>query len=144
MSRKGIPNFKPTDEQRKLVRQLAGVGIPHESIRLLVKDANDNAVSQDTLVRHFGPELEEGKVATIAQVAGKLVATALGAPSPQATTSQIFYLKTQAGWKETAVTEHTVPDADGEGADIVDTAAKIAGLIEKGRRRMRGTDETIQ
>lgn len=142
MSRKGIPNFKASDEQRKLVRQLAGVGIPHEQIRLLVKDVNDKPVSQDTLVRHFADELEEGKVATIAQVAGKLVATALGAPSPQATTSQIFYLKTQAGWKETSVTEHAVADPDGEGMDVVDTAARIAGLIEKGRRAARGTDET--
>lgn len=142
MSRKGIPNFKPTDEQRKLVRQLSGVGIPHEQVRLLVKNTDGTPISGDTLTRHFADELLEGRASTISQVAAKLVATALGPPSPQATTSQIFFLKTQAQWRETANLEHSFPDADGEGTDAIDTAAKVAGLIEKGRRRMRGTDET--
>ena len=142
MSRKGIPNFKPSDEQRKLVKQLAGVGIPHEQMRLLVKGADGSPISVDTLTRHFPDELEEGRVSTIAQVAGKLVATALGAPSPQATTSQIFFLKTQAGWRETVGVEHALPD--NEDVDALDVATKIAGLIEKGRRAAKGSGETIQ
>lgn len=142
MSRAGIPNFKPSDEQRKLVRQLAGVGIPHEQLRLLIKNSDGTPISGDTLTRHFADELLEGKASTIAQVAGKLVATALGQPGPQATASQIFFLKTQAGWRETAGVEHSFTEAEGEGADAIDVAAKVAGLIEKGRRRMRGTDET--
>lgn len=143
MSRAGIPNFKATDEQRERVKELAGVGITHEQIRLLIKGADGKPVSADTLVRHFADELAVGKVESIAQVAGKLFATAVGTPGPQATTSQIFILKTQAGWRETTVIEHDVADPTGEGNDSMDVAAKVAGLIEKGRRKARGGD-TLQ
>ena len=144
MTRVGIPNFEATPEERKLVEMVAGVGLSHAQIVYLIERRNaDGAmvpISIDTLTRHFHDELTAGKAKTIAKVAGKLVSTALGPPSAQATTSQIFYLKTQAGWKETVGIE--VPEATDEGADPVALAARVAGLIEKGRRSRKDPGDT--
>jgi hypothetical protein len=135
-SRKGIPNFEATAEERKLIEMVAGVGLSQEQMCYLIERVNADGVmvpiSQDTLARHFRTELAAGKAKTIAKVAGKLVATALGAPGPQATTSQIFYLKTQAGWKETVGLD-LPPEPEAEG--MVKQAATIAGLLEEARRR---------
>lgn len=146
MSRKGIPNFSPTDEERRLVEMVAGVGLAHEQIVYLIEREDAEGVkrpiSVDTLTRHFKDELTSGRAKTIAKVAGKLVSTALGAPGPQATSSQIFYLKTQAGWRETAGLEVTLPEGE-EGGDETALAARAAGLIERGLRRKKD-GETVQ
>ena len=43
------PTFKPTDEERALVEQMSSVGIPQESICLVIRDGIDDK----TLRRHF-------------------------------------------------------------------------------------------
>lgn len=150
MSRKGIPNFEPTAEERKLVEMVAGVGLSHEQMRYLIKrpgaDGRMQPISVDTLTRHFHDELITGQASAIATVAGKLYATAIGAPGPQATASQIFWLKSRAGWKETVGLE--LPPTDSE-EDAVGQAATIAGLLEQARRRREkaqreGGGETVQ
>lgn len=140
MSRAGIPNFEPTEDQRKLVRQVAGIGVPHEMIRLLVKNGAGEPISADTLKRHFAADLEEGKANTAAQMVGKLVATALGQVSAQQTACLIFWCKTQLGWRETSALDVNLPPE--EEGDALDKAARVAGLIERGRRRARGADVT--
>lgn len=133
MSRKGRPNFEATADERKLVEMVAGVGLSHEQICFLVLREGE-PISVDTLSRHFADELVAGKARTIAKVAGTLVKTALGPPSAQATASQIFFLKTQAGWRETI---GLADETDRSDEDDVATAASIAGLLEKGRRAAR-------
>ena len=50
--------FKPTEEERKLVEQMCSVGIPQESICLVVRDGIDDK----TLRKHFRRELDTAKV----------------------------------------------------------------------------------
>lgn len=143
--KKGIPNFKPTDEQRRQVRTYAAVGLTHEQMALLVLNA-DQPISVDTLTAHFGPELTSGKAQAVAQLGGRLFQIGMGQIKESSVADQsraiMFYLKTQAGWRETAELEVTLPDGD-EGGDETALAARAAGLIERGLRRKKA-GETLQ
>lgn len=96
----GRPPVELTDEQIKEVQTLAAVlnttqiadylGISHVTFKA-VRD-RDERVS-------FA--YKNGKVKAIASIAGNLI----GSAKKGNTAAQIFYLKTQAGWKETKVIE---------------------------------------
>ena len=93
------PTFKPTDDERRLVEQMCAVGIPQESICLVVRDGIDDK----TLRKHFRRELDTAKIKANAKIGGTLFNKAVNGD----TTAAIFWAKTQMGWKETNVSEHT-------------------------------------
>ncbi len=95
------PAWEPTDDERKRIRLLSGLGLTQEQIGHVMEK------SVDSLSRHCRHELDAGKAETIAKVAGNLVQKALSGD----TTSAIFYLKTQAGWRETS-NLHINPDRE--------------------------------
>jgi len=90
----------PTEESRKLVRTLAAVGIRFEDI------ASKLEIGQDTLVKYYRRELDEGRIDANASIGKTLFEQAKAGN----TAAAIFWLKTRAGWKETAVTEVTGKD----------------------------------
>ncbi|MDP6801125.1 MAG: hypothetical protein QF744_15050 [SAR202 cluster bacterium] len=94
------PSFKPTDDERKLVEQMTAVGIPQESVSLVVRDGID----KKTLRKHFRRELDTAKIKANAKIGGTLFNKAIGGD----TTAAIFWAKTQMGWKETDRLEHGV------------------------------------
>jgi hypothetical protein len=54
--------FKPTLEQREIVKVLAGYAIPHERIVKAIRNPHTRLpISVRTLVDRFGPELEAGR-----------------------------------------------------------------------------------
>lgn len=138
MSRKGIPNFEATPQQRELVGMYSAVGISHEQIALIINHLGE-PISVDTLTRHFPTELATGLSKTTAMVAGRLVRTALGnndkALASDELRAQMFYLKTRAGWREVDRQEVVFPDAGEDEGDIAAVSSRVAGLIEKGLRR---------
>jgi len=83
------PKLKPTDEQRRLVKQLAAAGTPHEEIACMVKIR-----SPKTLRKHFREELDRGAAEANANVAGALYKKAMKGD----TNAQKFWLQTRAGW----------------------------------------------
>ena len=91
------PTFKPTDDERKLVEQMCAVGIPQESICLVVRDGIDDK----TLRKHFRRELDTAKIKANAKIGGSLFNKAVNGD----TTAAIFWLKTQMKWTETSHTE---------------------------------------
>jgi hypothetical protein len=101
--KRGRPPFQPTEEERQQVTRMAVAGITHEQIALCVR----NGIDADTLKKHFKQELATSKIKAIANLAGNLYQRAMAGD----TTSSIFYLKTQGGWKET--TRNEVTGADG-------------------------------
>lgn len=150
MSRKGIPNFVPTDEQRQQVEMYAAVGITHVQIAMLIKGADGNPISVDTLTRHFGPELDTGLAKVKALIAGKVVGMALASPGPNGASdasaadrlrAAMFFLNTRGGW---ATNENVnLPESDDQ--DETAVAARLAGLVEKGRRMaQKAKPPTIQ
>jgi hypothetical protein len=83
----------PTAEQRKLVETMSAVGIPAESICMVI------GVSGKTLRKHYRKELDLAAIKANAEVAGFLFNSA----KKGNVTAQIFWLKTRAGRKEPAV-----------------------------------------
>ncbi len=100
--KRGPLPWQPTQEQVAKIKLYAGLGSTQEQIAAMI------GVCVDTMSKN--PESrkawEIGLADTIAKVAGSLVKKALGGD----TASAIFYLKTQAGWKETVRSEHTGKD----------------------------------
>lgn len=99
---------KPTEELRKVVENLAIGGVSYEEI------ANALEISRNTLTKHYSEELERGPQRFKATVIQKLRNKILDEDSA----SIFFYLKTQAGWRETNRTEIT-----GEGGGPIRLAA---------------------
>jgi len=92
----------PTEDSRKLVRNLAAMGTRYVDI------AHKLEINDETLRKHYREELEGGRIDANAQIANTLFQQAKKGNM----TAAIFWLKTRAGWKETNVTE--VSGLDGE------------------------------
>ena len=87
----------PTEETRKLVRSLSAVGIKYVDI------ASKLEISDDTLVKHYKKDLEDGRTDANASIGQTLFQQAKNGN----TAAAIFWLKTRANWKETNAIEHS-------------------------------------
>jgi hypothetical protein len=87
-----------TEEDKELVRKLSGLGITHNQICSIIN------VTKPTLYKYFQSQLDLGKAQANTKVAENLFRMATGT-GREAVTSAIFWLKTQAGWRETDVLE---------------------------------------
>lgn len=95
------PPFVPTEDQRKIVTLACGVGMTQDQIRkLVINKGTGEPISPTTLREHFRDELDSGAAKVMAQVAGNLVSIASSKTHKGAVTAAIFYLKTQAKWRE--------------------------------------------
>lgn len=108
--KRGAPVFKPTDDERKLVEQMSAVGIPQESICLVVRDGIDDK----TLRKHFRRELDTASVKANAKVGGTLFNKAMAGD----TTAAIWWSKARMKWAERH--EHT-----GEDGGPIDTSLTV-------------------
>jgi hypothetical protein len=91
--------FKPTDEERALVEQMSSVGIPQESIGLVIRDGIDDK----TLRKHFRRELDTAAIRANAAVAGALYKSALEG----GTQAAIWWTKTRMKWSDKQEIEHS-------------------------------------
>jgi hypothetical protein len=96
--------FKPTPEERKQVEAMAGYGVPHEQIAVLI---GEDGIDADTLKKHFKNELVQGKAKANAKVGQTLFQKATSGD----TTAAIWWSKTQMGWKDTQA--HEISGVDG-------------------------------
>ena len=92
--------YIPTDENKKLVKTLAAVGITFEDI------ATKLEISSDTLVKYYKKELDDGRIDANASIGQTLFQQAKNGN----TAAAIFWLKTRARWKETQAVELSGPD----------------------------------
>ena len=83
--------FQPTEEQRRTVKAMAGLGVPHEGIAVLLD------IDAKTLRKYFCLELERGSVEATAKVAQSLFQLATAGKNVAAA---IFWMKARAGWRE--------------------------------------------
>lgn len=107
--KKGRPELRFKDTDRRQVKTMVGYGIPLKDIAGVFK------IDTRTLKRHFKSEIETGKTHANSQVAQALFKNAVGTPLEVKdaegkvierheragnTVAQIFWLKAQAGWSD--------------------------------------------
>jgi uracil-DNA glycosylase len=134
-SRGGRPPFAPTDEQRKNVEIMVGLGIRQDSICALVRDKKDRPISEATLRKHFRKEIDQGQAKLIAMVGSFMIQTILGrAPPPGITpitdpkirgSFAELFARTRMGWRETIRSD--VGNADGKPfiLNVCDTDSRL-------------------
>ena len=115
----GRPAFKVTESQKKLVIEMASNGIPQEQIAAVI------GCSVDTLHKYFNNDFLKGKAMANNKLAGVLYNKAIQGD----TAALIFWLKTQAKFKETDKLELTGKD-DGP-VEISDAKAKLLAGLKK-------------
>lgn len=94
--------FLPTKEQSIAVSVMAACGVPQAEIVRQLASPGGRAMDLKTLRKAFRRELNEGKATANSMVARSLFKKATG-DGAQSVTAAIFWLKTQAGWKEPIV-----------------------------------------
>lgn len=98
----GPPPHTPTPESVRVVRVMTASGARQELI------AAEIGIDVKTLRKYYRATMKTAKGDCIAEQTENLYQKALG-NSKSAAALQIFYLKTQAGWKETQVHEMRKP-----------------------------------
>jgi hypothetical protein len=88
----GRPPFKPTDEERRLVKSMAAMGIQQEDISRKI-----GVRSAKTLRKYYREELDLGAVDANYKVAQTLFHLATSGKCPAAT---IFWVKVRNGMRE--------------------------------------------
>lgn len=83
--------FRASEEQRRTVKAMAGLGVPHDGIAVLLE------IDPKTLRKYFHAELERGSVEATAKVAQSLFQMATTGKNVAAA---IFWMKARAGWRE--------------------------------------------
>jgi hypothetical protein len=98
-----LHKFQPTEEQRRMVKTLAGYGVKHNQIAALL-----DLASTTTLRKHFPEELRQGALEAKAQLLGTLFKMAVSGRHPAMT---MFWLKTRSNWSEKGNQEEAIePD----------------------------------
>lgn len=104
MGKRGPKPWEPTDEEVAKIKLYSGLGSTQEQVATMIGKCLDTLMKHEACKDAFA----QGKAETIAKVAGSLVRKALSGD----TASSIFYLKTQAGWKETSLISGMGPDGE--------------------------------
>jgi hypothetical protein len=93
---------EPTQESRQLVQLHTTVGTDQETIARVL------GIDPKTLRKHYRDELDIARAKANATIGGALFNKAKSGD----TAAMIFWMKTQAGWRETNRTELTGADGD--------------------------------
>ena len=82
--RPGRPAFRPTDRDRQLVEQLAGLGLRHKDMATLIAGRpSGGGISVVTLHKHFRTELDRGMAMAHVKVLRSLFEKAIGNGRPR-------------------------------------------------------------
>ena len=103
---------RPTDAQRQTVQLHATVGTDQETIARVI------GIDAKTLRKHYRDELDISRAKANATIGGALFNKAKGGD----TAAMIFWMKTQAGWRETQHLDHTTNGKDMSPASPIDKA----------------------
>lgn len=106
----------PTEVTRGQVDAMAGVGVRHDEIAKYLD------IDPKTLRKHYRRELDTAHIRANAAVANRLFKRA----TTDSVAAGIFWLKAQAGWRETQVIAFTEDDTQ---AELAAARAKLDKLV---------------
>lgn len=109
------PKHEPTHESRQIVQLHTMVGTPQDDVARIL------GVSPKTLRLHYRDELDLARAKANATIGGALFNKAKGGD----TAAMIFWMKTQAGWRE--VDKQDLSGADAVAGALRDIAGKLPG-----------------
>jgi hypothetical protein len=108
--RSGRKQFVATQEQRDIVKDLAGRAVPQALIcRVILNPQTGKPISEPTLRRAFRSEIDTGQTLVSAMVGSMLVSAALGTKPPcgppikgdmARLKAAMFFLERRAGWTQ--------------------------------------------
>ena len=117
---------EPTDKDRKQVSLMAGIGLTHDQISKIV------GISDETLRKYYGKELDVSAAMMNAQVAQNLYSIATG-KGQGAVASAIFWMKTRGGWRDIERKEIT----GSNGGPIALASVNLRGLTDEELQNMQ-------
>ena len=109
------PRHRPDPLVRRQVEAMTGYGVAETDIARVV------GIDPKTLRKHYRDELDNGHVKANAKVAENLFRKATG-EGRESVVAAIFWLKTRAGWKETAL--HELSGRNGAPIEMVTVSAR--------------------
>jgi hypothetical protein len=115
------PSHKPDKLSRDTVTLHATVGTTQANIARLL------GIDEKTLRKHYRDELDLSLAQANATIGGNLFNKAKGGD----TACMIFWMKTQAGWRETTHLEHTSPDGSMTPAPTLDVSKLSAAALNE-------------
>src|SRR3990172_5588956 len=123
----GRPSFVPTQEQRDLVKVMAGYRVAEDEIcRLVIDQKSKKRISPMTLRKHFREELDTGFVSAKVRVMAATFRNAIGDKNhPGNVTAQIWLGKPLYGMREQVVVEVPPPEPNAE-ENLLDAARRVA------------------
>src|SRR5690625_118961 len=113
----GAPPHEPTRATRELVQLHTMVGTRQEAIASII------GIDPKTLRKHYRDELDQSKAKANATIGGALFNKAKSGD----TAAMIFWMKTQAGWRETTAIDHSSSDGS---MSPKDTGAAVLAAIK--------------
>ena len=113
----GAPPHEPTRATRELVQLHTMVGTRQEAIASII------GIDPKTLRKYYRKELDQSKAKANATIGGALFNKAKSGD----TAAMIFWMKTQAGWKETTAIDHSSSDRS---MSPKDTGAAVLAAIK--------------
>jgi hypothetical protein len=84
-------SHQPNEENRRLIRTLAGIGVPIKMV------ANQVGIDEKTLRKYYDDDIDVGQAKATSQIAKRLYDIAMS-DSKEALTACIFWLKCRAKW----------------------------------------------
>ena len=122
MTKRGRPCFEPTEEQRRNVEIMTGLGIPQTDICLMVRGPKGKPISLTTLEKHFRKEIDTGATNLRTRVGNFMISVIMGSDPPPGFTPITdekvrgslleLFAAAQLNWRKTVRQEHA--NADGK------------------------------
>ena len=122
MTKRGRPRFEPTEEQRRNVEIMTGLGIPQTDICLMVRGPKGKPISLATLEKHFRKEIDTGATNLRTRVGNFMISVIMGSDPPPGFTPITdekvrgslleLFAAAQLNWRKTVRQEHA--NADGK------------------------------
>jgi hypothetical protein len=85
------PAHQPTDENRRLIRTLSGIGVPQKMMAVQI------GIDEKTLRKYYEDDIDVGQSKATSAIAKRLYDIAMS-DSKEALTACIFWLKCRARW----------------------------------------------
>jgi len=120
MTKRGRPRFEPTEEQRRNVEIMTGLGIPQTDICLMVRGPKGKPISLTTLEKHFRKEIDSGAANLRTRVGNFMISVIMGSDPPPGfkpiTDEKVrgslleLFAAAQLNWRKTVRQEHANAD----------------------------------